>query len=177
MVGAREVRAPAGRSEPRPRAAEFLRQCRAARRVALGLAVPQAMGQPGRGANAWRPGSKSTPPRRLGRDLSSHRQEPEGRRRLQLHRLLRRTDRPEVQPQRRIRQSHRDQVTLAWISVVLSTLPFSEHGQQDDSNCLEKSRAYAIAHRRYFPWATDESSAATRDSILVDRRRTHWSVL
>ena len=43
-------------------------------------------------------------------DLSLHRQEPEGRRRLQLHRLLRRPDRPELQAPGRIRQRHRDDV-------------------------------------------------------------------
>ena len=79
--------------------------------VARGLAVPQGLGEPGRGANARPPGCQSTPPRRADRDLSLHRQEPEGRRRLQLHRLLRRPDRPELRPQRRIRQYHRDQVT------------------------------------------------------------------
>ena len=45
------------------------------------------------------PGCQPTPPRRAGRDLSLPRQEPEGRRRLQLHRLLRRPDRPELHHQ------------------------------------------------------------------------------
>src|SRR5713101_4762655 len=71
------------------------------------------MGEPGGGANALPTGYKSTPQRRAGRDLSSHWQEPEGWRRLQLHQLLRRPDRSEVQPQRRIREYHRDHVTLA----------------------------------------------------------------
>src|SRR5215510_14725627 len=101
------------------------------------------MGWTDRGGTAWPPVYQSTPPRRLSRDLLSHQQELEGRRRLQLHRLLRRADRLEVQPLRRICQSHRDQVTLAWTSVVSSTRPFPEHGQQDDSNCLEKLRASA----------------------------------
>ena len=61
LVRGRQVRIPAGRGEPGPRAADFLRQYRAAQRVARGLAVPQAMGHPGRGATAWPPGSKSTP--------------------------------------------------------------------------------------------------------------------
>jgi len=42
-----------GEASLEPRAADFLRQYRAAHRVALGLAVPQAMGHPGRGPTAW----------------------------------------------------------------------------------------------------------------------------
>ena len=51
-----------------------------------------------------------------GGDLSSSRQGREGRRRLQFHRFLRRLNRPEVQPQRRILQYHRDQVKLRLVS-------------------------------------------------------------
>ena len=49
----------------------------------------------GRGATAWPPDINQRP-RRFGRRLASHQQEPEGWRGVQLHRLLRRIDRPEV---------------------------------------------------------------------------------
>src|SRR5215472_17165260 len=68
------------------------------------------MGEPGGGANAEPPGRQPTAQRGADRDLSSPWQGPEGWRRLQLHQLLRRPDRPEVQPQRSIPQYRRNQV-------------------------------------------------------------------
>src|SRR5690348_2327642 len=73
------------------------------------------MGWPGGSANAFSTGFKSTPPRRVGRNLSSYQQEPQGWRRLQLYRLFRRPDRSEVQPQRGISQYHREYVTPMWL--------------------------------------------------------------
>src|SRR5260370_28603831 len=77
LVPWKQVRVPHGTGKSESREPEFLRQRRAARGVARGLAVPQGMGWPGGGANALPTGYKSTAPPRAGRALFSYLLRPE----------------------------------------------------------------------------------------------------